>query len=396
MKQKTSSYCVGVAVAMLAAPTFSQNLQPLNPANETVPPLPPDAPEGQVFAQIKKLEQLRVQERGPGDKERQIKKILTLCETVDILVARFPESTHKDEALSIKLATLAELARYREEYLAQLLAMNERIASSQPSPQLAAENAYFAIEGFVLGARLEKMPEDRRLAGAIERYGAFIQDYPNSARRPIVWASLVRNLLEQKQWERATQESEKLKEAFPENIAAHRARGEVFRATAIGKPIDFQFTGSGDETLRVRDYRGKTLVIHAWASWRKPALEQFAVLQELAETHKGDGLELVGICIDQLAQRMESALKQHPLPWKQFLVTKGTESPALLEIGIQGVPTYLIVDREGVLRGIDDGTNLERLVKEALGGSAKGSASTTETAKSETPAKPPDEKGDKP
>jgi hypothetical protein len=79
----------------------------------------------------------------------------------------------------------------------------------------------------VLGARQEGMPEQRRLAGTVERYAAFLEDHPASPRVPVVRASLIRNLIALKRVDEARAEFEKLKRDHPDDQAPPRPRGAL-------------------------------------------------------------------------------------------------------------------------------------------------------------------------
>lgn len=353
--------------------------QPVQRPEEALLPIPPDSSDDYLIARIKRLRQLQYQETLPNYVELQMKKNLLLCDAADQLLTNFPDSPHRDDALIDKLAALAELARYREEYLAKLLELTDQISKSKPSPTLGAENAYFAIEAFVLGARNEKMPEDKRLAGQIERYRAFLEDYPSSNRRPMVWASLVRNLLSVNDLEAARAEAEKLQQTYPGQPAAARAMGEYRRATAIGKPYRFVFQSTTGEEIKSENYLGKVLVVHYWAGWRKPAVEAMPTLLRMNNQFADRGLQFIGVNVDIARDRMDKILRQHPLPWPHYFDGKGLESDAVIAAGVLGVPTYLIVDRDGILRAIDDGTNLISEIDKWLAVPAKSATGTSGT-----------------
>ena len=143
--------------------------------------------------------------------------------TVDELLRRYPTSSHKDKAIATKLAALAELARARPRYLEQLISFTDEIAEGNPQGWLASENTFYAIQAFVLGARYEDMPDERRLRGTIERYEAFLEDHPASSRRPVIWASLIRNLVAAGRIEHARDQWSKLRAQYPNHAATRRA-----------------------------------------------------------------------------------------------------------------------------------------------------------------------------
>ena len=281
---------------------------------------------------------------------------------IDELLTRFPETAFKNEALIIKLRTLAELARTDPGYLRELLALTDKIGADNPTGELAAENAFHAIQGFVLGARLEKMPEEHRLLGTLERYEAFVEDYADSPLRPVIWASMIRNLIALERIERAEKESVSLHLAYPDHRATKRAVGEVYRATAVGKPYRLEYTSSDGKVVRTADYLGKVLVVHFWATWSRASMDGLPELITLHKEFADRGLQLIGVNVDKSRRRIDSALRDHDLSWPQYFDQKGLENDILVGSGVVKIPTYFVVDRRGVLRSIDPSEKLRDLV----------------------------------
>ena len=50
---------------------------------------------------------------------------------------------------------------------------------------------------------------------------------------------------------------------------------------------------------RLSDYRGKLLVVNFWATWCEPCRREMPLLSSLKREHAKDGVEIVGIAIDQ-------------------------------------------------------------------------------------------------
>ncbi len=347
-------------VCLTTLPNFQEQPSPPPPSN------PSEMSEQNLIQQIRKLRADREQGAGKQWLELRVLGAEELLQLVDTLLERFPTSSFREEATIIKLEQLAESARFRPDFLLQLLALNAEISSQKPTGRLAAENAFFGIQAFVLGARHEKMPEDRRLMGTLERYQAFLEDYPCSERRPVIWASLIRNLLALRHIERAKSELEKMRREFSDHAATRRAHGEVNRALAVGHPYRLVYRTGGEETIRSEDYRGKVLVVHFWASWSTRAVEELRRLAGLYERFKDQGLDLIGINVDVVQKKAQECLGKNPLPWPQYFDFKGFENPALIDSGVTELPAYFIVDRGGVLRATDPGDQLETIVEELL------------------------------
>ncbi|MGD2108279.1 MAG: TlpA disulfide reductase family protein [Phycisphaerae bacterium] len=286
--------------------------------------------------------------------------------TVDALLERFPETRFREQALILQLGSLADLARVHTGYLSRLLAQTEQIAKRNPTGRLASENAYYAIQAFVLGARAENMPRERRLRGTQERYQAFLADFPTSERVPVIRASLIRNLIAQDLTSRAREEFAKLETTHPNHKATRRARGELYRATAVGQPFAFGFTTPTGKSVSTTDYLGSVLLIHFWATWSQPSMEAIPELIDLHGEFEGNGLSLIGVNVDRNGEQVDAALENLKMPWPQYYDYKGFENDVLVLKGVLKIPTYFIVDRRGVLRSIDPGAELRPTIKRLL------------------------------
>ena len=360
-KSCTGGFCAAFgAMISLAAPSAGQGAPPTT--------IPDDASEAYLVDKIDRLgaslrTDLPLQARFLANAP-QLQEIVVY---VDELLKRYPKSNHRDKALVAKLTALAELSRGQPRFLEQLLSLTDEISAGNPRGFLASENAYYAIQAFVLGARYQGMPKDRKIQGTIERYEAFLDDYPSSSRRPVIRASLIRSLIASKRIARAQAELARLLDQDPNHAATRRAQGEVYRATAVGKPLRLELDAAeGKKAIRPADYPGQVLIVHFWSSLNEQATDRFPELLKLHEAYGGRGLQLVGINVDEDPGAFEEARKSFQLPWPQHFQPGGFKSDVLVQQGVIRIPTYYVVDRHGILRSTEPGNKLPGLVKKLL------------------------------
>ena len=345
MRSRNTLTCILITGAVLSANLHAQQASSA----------PGAAGELSEAALIARIQELGEPPKTSGSRRDQFLKALPNMQEairrVDELLVRFPKSSFRTDAMLVKLRALSALARSGAIYIERFRAFTAEIAQSGVSGRLASECAFYAIQAFVFGARHAKMPEDLRLRGTLERYDAFLTDYPDSPRRPVVWASLIRNLVALDRTERATKEVAKLKLAFPAHSAARRAAGEVFQATAVGKPYRLEFVANDGTQIDTAQNLGQVVLVHFWATWNPSSLKELPQLVKLHDQFAAKGLVLLGVNADRERRRFDDVARAMLLTWPQHFDGKGFENRLLVANGVVNLPAYFVVDRRGVLPG---------------------------------------------
>ena len=122
------------------------------------------------------------------------------------------------------------------------------------------------------------------------------------------------------------------------------------------------------QRISLDDLQGKTVVLDFWGSWCGPCVQALPGLVKLQKKLAEQPVVFLGIAQDEEAA-WARFVEKNRMTWPQFLDANG----ALVRLfGVQGVPTYIVVDGEGVVRakqsGYGPGTEawLEREIKKTL------------------------------
>jgi cytochrome c-type biogenesis protein len=141
--------------------------------------------------------------------------------------------------------------------------------------------------------------------------------------------------------------------------------GEAEQARPAREPApDFTLTDLDGKTLRLSDFRGKTVVIDFWATWCPPCVYQAPELNKLWEAHREAGdLVVIGVAIDvEGASVVAPWVADHGI---RYRIALGSEELAR-EFGAVGFPTLALIDAQGRLEslhiGLLDYKGLEALV----------------------------------
>lgn len=127
------------------------------------------------------------------------------------------------------------------------------------------------------------------------------------------------------------------------------AQAQQLPGPVVGQPAPaFTLTTVGGKTVRLSDYRGKTLVVNVWGSWCPPCRLETPDL--IAEAHGDSGRSVAFLGIDTTEPasvvRAFSAAKGVPYPQ---VATSGTGAFATA-YDIRNYPTTFVIGPDGVLR----------------------------------------------
>jgi len=93
--------------------------------------------------------------------------------------------------------------------------------------------------------------------------------------------------------------------------------------------------------------KGKPLIMTFWASWCAPCKKELPALAEIYRDKHGEGLEVIGINVDEDPAAARRYLKQNPLP---FPVVMDSKKQIMKLFQTRGVPTTFWVTRSGQIR----------------------------------------------
>nr|WP_121272047.1 TlpA disulfide reductase family protein [Pedobacter schmidteae] len=140
-----------------------------------------------------------------------------------------------------------------------------------------------------------------------------------------------------------------------EHKAVYQKKYEELYLYAKGTPgYNFELQDVNDKTYTLAGFKGKVVVIDMWAMWCAPCLAEKPVMEKIAHELKDrDDIVFVGVSVDGLNRRDI---------WKGFVKKNGFTSIELLSNAtesiqkyyrIEGIPRFLIFDREGKIVTVD-------------------------------------------
>lgn len=124
-------------------------------------------------------------------------------------------------------------------------------------------------------------------------------------------------------------------------------------ADATGKPApDFTLKSTSGKNVRLAEQRGDVVMINFWATWCGPCRQEMPLLEKLNQKYKDLGFVLLGINVESDTTQMAKYLKDVPVTFP--ILSDGANSVAKL-YGVDGMPSTVIIDRNGVVRFVHRG-----------------------------------------
>lgn len=106
--------------------------------------------------------------------------------------------------------------------------------------------------------------------------------------------------------------------------------------------------------VSLSDFKGKWVVIDFWGSWCGWCIKGFPQLKDAYEQYAPE-LEIIGVDCNESEEAWRRGVEKYKLPWVN--VYNPQNSTLLMEYGVQGFPTKVIVNPEGKIANITVGEN---------------------------------------
>ena len=126
------------------------------------------------------------------------------------------------------------------------------------------------------------------------------------------------------------------------------------------------------DSVSLSTYRGKVVLLNAWATWCGPCRQEIPELRALHQKYSKDGLTVIGVTVDaegtntQIQDFVKEFRMDYPL-WHD------PNERISAQYAIMGLPASFLIDRRGIVRWKSTGavapgdTALERAIHAALG-----------------------------
>jgi thiol-disulfide isomerase/thioredoxin len=106
------------------------------------------------------------------------------------------------------------------------------------------------------------------------------------------------------------------------------------------------FYENGEVARTLADYRGKVVVLNFWAVWCAPCRAEMPALDRLNGKIESEGAVVIPLSLDRGGAKVaRNFYESHDIETLPIMVDKGRKLTR--EAGVQGLPTTILIDRDG-------------------------------------------------
>jgi len=123
----------------------------------------------------------------------------------------------------------------------------------------------------------------------------------------------------------------------------------------------------GGDSLKLRDLRGRVVLLNFWATWCVPCIEEIPSLQKLYESYADRGFVIIGAAVQSETDDVKKFVARYRMTYP---IALGDDALQKAFPGLTGLPTTFILDKKGNIRkqlvGAADYHTFEKAVEDLL------------------------------
>lgn len=145
--------------------------------------------------------------------------------------------------------------------------------------------------------------------------------------------------------------------------------GDAASQAMVGKPApDFTLPALNGPPIKLSDAKGSVVVLDFWATWCAPCIMSLPELNTFYEQTKDKPVKVIGINGGEDKPDVVAFVERHKLTFPMALDADGAVNESF---AVNGFPTTVIIDKEGIIRKVINGyapgrtgREIERTVEE--------------------------------
>ena len=135
-----------------------------------------------------------------------------------------------------------------------------------------------------------------------------------------------------------------------------------------GPAIDFEAVDINGKNIKLKEFKGKIVLLDFWATWCSPCVKEIPNLKKIYSKYKDEDFEIISIALERKPK--EHALKfvaDKKMNWVH-IIDKDKGREIATDYKIRYIPTMYIINKKGEiiessLRGEKLGEKIDELLK---------------------------------
>jgi thiol-disulfide isomerase/thioredoxin len=121
----------------------------------------------------------------------------------------------------------------------------------------------------------------------------------------------------------------------------------------VGQPApELTLTRLSGASVSLADFSGQVVLVNMWATWCGPCRSELPHIQDLHERYGPDGLIVLAINVGETEERIWQYITEEGYT---FRVLVDPQSQSMRAFRTSGIPTTVLIDREGIVRQVQVG-----------------------------------------
>ncbi|QDV32883.1 sigma-70 family RNA polymerase sigma factor [Tautonia plasticadhaerens] len=121
------------------------------------------------------------------------------------------------------------------------------------------------------------------------------------------------------------------------------------RTLSVGQEApDFELQTLDGDPVRLADQRGKVVLLHFWATWCGPCLEEEPTFEAIWEEFGGDDrFTLIGLSLDEEPEAARIHVEARGFGWTQAVLGPWGSSTVAQDFGVESIPRSVLIGPDG-------------------------------------------------
>ena len=119
--------------------------------------------------------------------------------------------------------------------------------------------------------------------------------------------------------------------------------------------------------IRLKDLRGKIVLLAFWASWCGECTAEIPRLKEIYKTFgSNERFVMIGLSLDRSTQTLRNFVKSQEINWAQGILGDWSQSKIPSQYAVSFIPTAYLIDQNGIVVDVLRGLKMYDAIEKAL------------------------------